>query len=72
MLFSNAIEIQVNRRPANRVNVDEERPISIQPREVKGGMTKNMVFLPVQPEINPPIGAKMVRLKKSKEANHDC
>ena len=72
MLFSNAIEMQVKRRPANRVNVDEERPINIQPSDVKGGITKNMVFRPVKPEINPPIGAKIVKLKKSKEANHDC
>ena len=60
--------------PANKVEVDPEEDMAIKNHpKAATGEHKMIIFLrPIHPEIIPPIGAKTVKQKKSKEANQDC
>ena len=58
--------------PMNKVEVDEDIAIKNHPNAAKGEHITINFFLPIHPEINPPNGPKIVKQKKSKEANQDC
>ena len=49
--------------PANKVNFDSDKAIKIHPKAANGETIRMIFFLPIQPEINPPSGVKMIAQK---------
>ena len=60
-------------RPVNNIHsADVWLAIRTQPMIAKGEDNIKVFFLPIHPDIKPPIGEKIITKNKSMEANHEA